>query len=162
MEADTEDAGYSKGAVYSNFATKAELCLAVLDRVHTEQAAAPLTEVGTAPDRVAGLTRWAEKNIGDSSRTALEVEFATTCRRDEFAREEPARRRRSITEPLATVLDAQAETVGVTLSMPAAVTATTLLSLGIGIGVQRAIDPTVTVQPLVDLLRQVLSPAAHP
>ncbi|MBK5217199.1 MAG: TetR family transcriptional regulator, partial [Propionibacteriales bacterium] len=31
------EAGFSKGAVYSNFAGKEELCLAVLDVIHAEQ-----------------------------------------------------------------------------------------------------------------------------
>lgn len=155
-----EAAGYSKGAVYSNFATKNDLCLAVLDRVRLEQASRLVAEVGDAPaldDRIAGFARWAEKNIGDSAWTALEVEFATCGRRDDAVREQFAQRRRAITDLIASLLQAQAEDLGGTLTMPADTAAVTLLGLGIGLGVQRAFDPTVPVQPLVDLLRQTVS-----
>lgn len=39
LERVADEAGYSKGAVYSNFRNKDELCLAVLDRIHDEQVA---------------------------------------------------------------------------------------------------------------------------
>src|SRR5436190_17636833 len=37
LERVADEAGYSKGAVYSNFRNKDELCLAVLDLIHQEQ-----------------------------------------------------------------------------------------------------------------------------
>ncbi|MER5838148.1 TetR family transcriptional regulator, partial [Streptomyces sp. NPDC002130] len=44
IERVAEAAGYSKGAVYSNFATKNELCLAVLDRIALQQVAYDLAD----------------------------------------------------------------------------------------------------------------------
>lgn len=156
-----ETAGYSKGAVYSNFATKNDLCLAVLDRVRERQIDSLLTEVGSDPDfeiRLAGFARWAGHHIGDSSWTALEVEFATANRHDPEVRARLAARRRALTDALADFLTLQAEQCGVRLATPAAHAALTVLGLGIGLGVQRAIDPDVPVAPLVDLLRHFLRP----
>ncbi|MEV8597220.1 TetR/AcrR family transcriptional regulator [Streptomyces sp. NPDC052013] len=160
IERVAEAAGYSKGAVYSNFATKNELCLAVLDRIAAEQVTRLTAAMGDAPrfeDRIEGFARWADETIGDGSWTSLEVEFATANRRDERVCEQLAQRRRSVTDALADLIRSQADELGITPALPADVAALTLLSLGIGLGVQRAFDPTVPVQPLVDLLRSVMS-----
>ncbi|MFI2372794.1 TetR/AcrR family transcriptional regulator [Streptomyces sp. NPDC018833] len=160
MERVAEAAGYSKGAVYSNFATKNDLCLAVLDRIAAEQVTQLAAAMGDAPlfeDRIAGFARWADETIGDSSWTSLEVEFATANRRDKQMCEQLARRRRTVTDALADLIRAQADELGITPALPADTAALTLLSLGIGLGVQRAFDPTVPVQPIVDLLRSVMS-----
>src|SRR4051812_14117980 len=78
LEGIAEAAGYSKGAVYSNFESKDELCLAVLDAVRSERAMA-LTEAvagrETLEDRIEALESWADRNIGDRAWTSLEVEF---------------------------------------------------------------------------------------
>ncbi|MDX3797755.1 TetR/AcrR family transcriptional regulator [Streptomyces sp. AK04-3B] len=160
IERVAEAAGYSKGAVYSNFATKNELCLAVLDRIAMQQVAHIAVAMGDAPrieDRLAGFARWAEQHIGDSSWTALEVEFATANRHDAQVCAQLAHRRRTVTGVLADLIRAQTQELGVTPGMPADTAALILLSLGIGIGVQRAFDPTVPVQPVVDLLQRFLT-----
>jgi AcrR family transcriptional regulator len=160
IERVAEAAGYSKGAVYSNFVTKNELCLAVLDRIAMQQVAHIAAEMGDAPgieDRLAGFARWAERHIGDSSWTALEVEFATANRRDVEVCEKLAHRRRTVTGILADLIRTQVRELGAAPGMPADTAALILLSLGIGIGVQRAFDPTVPVQPVIDLLRRFLT-----
>ena len=160
IERVAEAAGYSKGAVYSNFATKNELCLAVLDRIAMQQVAHIAAEMGDAPgieDRLARFARWADRHIGDSSWTALEVEFATANRRDAEVCEQLAHRRRTVTGILADLIRTQVRELGATPAMPADTAALILLSLGIGIGVQRAFDPTVPVQPVIDLLRRFLT-----
>ncbi|MGW4364085.1 TetR/AcrR family transcriptional regulator [Nocardia takedensis] len=152
-------AGYSKGAVYSNFATKPELGLAVLDVVHGERAQS-LTEAVTAHDtvdaRIEGFARWADANIGDVGWTALEVEFATSTRHMPQIRTELAARRRTVTALLAALIQQQADEAGIDLPLPAEDAALRLLSLGIGLGVQRAFDPEMPVGSVVDLLRTLL------
>ncbi|WP_031469547.1 TetR/AcrR family transcriptional regulator [Sciscionella sediminilitoris] len=150
-----EAAGYSKGAVYSNFATKHELGLAVLEAVQHERIAAVATLLvgaDTFEDRLAAFGRWAETNIGDVGWTALEVEFATSTRHIEEVRVALAQRRRTITTMLTELLRGQAETFGITLPAPAEDVATRLLALGIGLGVQRAFDPELQVTVLLDAL----------
>ncbi|MFI5613813.1 TetR/AcrR family transcriptional regulator [Amycolatopsis sp. NPDC051903] len=156
LEKVAEEAGFSKGAVYSNFRGKDELCLAVLDRIHAEQAALVSAALATA-DGVDGLLAafeaWAERSIGDEAWTALEVEFATGARRDPRIRAELAIRDEAIRDTIAGLLSAYAERFGLTLPMSPADAATALLSLGIGLGVQRAIDPTIPVHVLPAVIR---------
>lgn len=156
------EAGYSKGAVYSNFATKHELGLAVLDVLHGERAMSLAAAVAAAPtveDRLAAFGQWAERNIGDVGWTALEVEFATSNRRVAGVNRALAGRRRELTAAIADLLENQAAELGLDLPLPADDAAVQLLSLGIGLGVQRAFDPELPVSSLVDLLRSILDRA---
>lgn len=162
LERVATEAGFSKGAVYSNFATKHELGLAVLDRVRLERAvllAEAVAEAGDAEQRIAAFAAWAEANIGDVGWTALEVEFATSTRHLPQVRPELAQRRREVTQVVAALLDQQGTELGLELPMPAEDAAVQLLSLGIGLGVQRAFDPDLPVSSLVDLLRSMLDRA---
>jgi AcrR family transcriptional regulator len=142
--------------VYSNFRNKDELCLAVLDRIHDEQVAlvaGALVGAEGMDGLLAALQTWAEHSIGDEAWTALEVEFATNARRDPHVRAELAARDKAIRDTIAGLLTGYAERFGITLPMPADDAATALLSLGIGLGVQRAIDPTIPVNVLPDVIR---------
>lgn len=163
LEKVADAAGYSKGAVYSNFRNKDELCLAVLDAIHESQAsrmAASLETAETMEELLDGLLSWAESNVGDQAWTALEVEFATNVRRDERIRHELAVRDKQIRDALASLLGAHAERLGITLPLPASDCATALLSLGIGLGVQRAVDPEIPVRVLPDIIRLLASRTA--
>ena len=74
-----EDAGYSKGAVYSNFKNKDELCAEVLGRIRLTKVGEITSQLGansTLDDAVAEFARWAERTIGDKRWTLLEVEFS--------------------------------------------------------------------------------------
>ncbi|WP_280347040.1 TetR/AcrR family transcriptional regulator [Nocardia neocaledoniensis] len=156
LEKVATEAGFSKGAVYSNFATKHELGLAVIDVVHGERAeslAQAIMAKDTMPARIDGFARWADENIGDVGWTALEVEFATSTRHLPEVRAELATRRRTLTAMLGSLIQLQADEMGFELPIPAEEAALQLLSLGIGLGVQRAIDPEMPVSALVDLLR---------
>ncbi|MEV0332537.1 TetR/AcrR family transcriptional regulator [Nocardia sp. NPDC050717] len=159
LEKVATEAGFSKGAVYSNFATKHELGLAVIDVVHGERAES-LAEAIMAKDtmaaRIDSFARWADENIGDVGWTALEVEFATSTRHLPEVRAELAIRRRSLTAMLGSLVQVQADEMGFELPIPAEEAALQLLSLGIGLGVQRAIDPEMPVSALVDLLRNLV------
>ncbi|MPY99077.1 MAG: TetR family transcriptional regulator [Actinophytocola sp.] len=151
-------AGYSKGAVYSNFRNKDELCLAVLDDIHAEQAARiaeVITSATSIDDRLARFNDWAERNIGDQAWTALEVEFAVNARRDERLRTELARRDKGIRDIIAGLVTANSTEFGIDMPLSADDAATALLSLGIGLGIQRAIDPTIPVSVLTDVMRLV-------
>src|ERR1700752_3937271 len=77
LEKVADAAGFSKGAVYSNFRNKDELCLAVLDENRAERLAEVLAMI-TESDVRDGLRRfeeWAQKVVGDPGWTSLEVEF---------------------------------------------------------------------------------------
>lgn len=151
-------AGYSKGAVYSNFRNKDELCLAVLDDIHAEQAARiaeVITGSTTVEERITRFQDWAERNIGDQAWTALEVEFAINARRDERLRTELAQRDKGIRDVIANLVTANSSEFGIDLPLSADDAATALLSLGIGLGIQRAVDPSIPVTVLTEVMRLV-------
>ncbi|CAM3326227.1 TetR/AcrR family transcriptional regulator [Kibdelosporangium persicum] len=154
LEKVADEAGFSKGAVYSNFRNKDELCLAVLDQIHHDEIARAVADVGASPsleEGIAGFERWAERMIGDEGWTTLEVEFALQARRDPVLRQELADRDRAIREVIASVLAAHLDGDAATLDPRDMATA--LLSLGIGLGMQRVIDPSIPVDVLVKTLR---------
>lgn len=162
LEKVADEAGYSKGAVYSNFRNKNELCLAVLDEIHAEQVGLIAEAVGqatTMEDRLAAFGRWAEANIGNEAWTALEVEFSVSTRRDRDVRAALATRDKAIRGMIAALAEAQAEDFDMALPLPADTVATALLSLGIGLGLQRAIDPSIPTSILTDVIRHLITTA---
>ncbi len=149
LEKVADAAGYSKGAVYSNFRNKDELCAAVLDEIRAER----LTDaVGlfSQPDRFEALREWAERVIGDPGWTPLEVEFAMHARSNEHMRLDMAGRLAGIVEMLRTAIESADD---LELTMASRQAATVVLALGIGLGLMRSIDPSVPVNGLVDTLR---------
>ena len=156
LEKVADEAGYSKGAVYSNFRNKDELCLAAIDEIRAERASeivAAVTSATSFEQRLAAFERWAERAIGDEGWSNLEIEFGSQVRRDPALRAAFAERGAAIRELLATLITAGAGKLGTVLPLPADRLATALLSLGIGLGLQRAIDPDVAVGTLTDVIR---------
>jgi AcrR family transcriptional regulator len=87
------EAGFSKGAVYSNFASKDELCLAVLASLRADEMRAigqAWSAAHTFDERLAAFTAWAERMIGDTGWTLLEVEFGLSARQNRRLRAELA------------------------------------------------------------------------
>ncbi|MGQ0840606.1 TetR/AcrR family transcriptional regulator [Actinokineospora sp.] len=157
LEKVADAAGFSKGAVYSNFRNKDELCLAVLDDIHAEQLLAIAQAIGGKPldDAIAVFSEWAERMIGDEGWTVLEVEFAVQARRDPALRAELAARDRAVRAAITALAQDLSDRTGPG-PLPPADLATALLSLGIGLGIQRVIDPTLPVHVLADTLRVLL------
>jgi AcrR family transcriptional regulator len=154
LEKVADAAGYSKGAVYSNFRNKDELCTAVLDEVRAERLGEVVEMMARpdAPSRIEALRDWAERVIGDPGWTSLEVEFAVHARPNEELRTELAGRLDAILQMLATAAES-AENAE--LKMPGRETATVMLALGVGLGLLRSIDPAIPVNGLIDTLRLV-------
>jgi len=149
LEKVADAAGYSNGAVYSNFRNKDELCTAVLDEVRAERLGEVL-EIFAKPDtpsRIDAIRDWAERVIGDPGWTTLEVEFAAHARPNDRLRIDLAGRLDGILQMLTTATES-AETSG--LRLPAREAATILLALGVGLGLLRSIDPQIPVSGLID------------
>ena len=151
LEKVADAAGYSKGAVYSNFRNKDELCAAVLDEIRAERFAEVLALV-SQPDRFEAIRDWAERVIGDPGWTPLEAEFAMHARPNEHLRTELAGRLDNLIEMLA---DGVGSADDLELKMPSREAATVLLALAIGLGLMRSIDPAIPVNGLIDTLRLV-------
>lgn len=163
LEQVADEAGFSKGAVYSNFRNKNELCLAALDSIHaeqTQQIVQAMVGSTTLEARLAAFHAWADAAIGDPAWTGLEFEFATHVRRDPALRAELSRREETVRALIAAVVTRNAEELGLTLPVPADEAAAALLSLGIGLGVRRMVEPATPVQVLTDMVRLLLTGGA--
>ncbi|NEA21800.1 TetR/AcrR family transcriptional regulator [Actinomadura bangladeshensis] len=161
LEKVAEAASFSKGAVYSNFATKDELCRTVIEAIRAEQVQAIMDAFlgeGSDEDRLAVFEAWAERTIGDPGWTLLEAEFAIhATRRDPALRAEVASGGRSWAGALRLLLEEEARRRDRPLPLPAADLADALLSLGIGLGLRRAVDPTLSPHALTNTLRLLLT-----
>ena len=156
LEKVAEEAGFSKGAVYSNFDGKDALCLAVLDTLHRDVADAVLGSFSggvTLDEALETFDTWAEARLGDPDWSALEAEFAARSRRDPRLRTALEERNLRIRRMIAGALTTTCERHGLTLPMDEDDLASALLSLGIGLGVQRALNPELRVQVLSDVIR---------
>lgn len=152
LEKVAETAGYSKGAVYSNFANKDELCMAVLDDIRIQRVA-ELTQIATHQEIEAALEQlqeWAERVIGDTSWTPLELELAVQSRRNADLRAQLAARLDGIFEVLGVAID---QVDDVDTPMPGRELAVALLALGVGLGLFRMIDPSIPVSGLIETFR---------
>jgi len=152
LEKVADAAGFSKGAVYSNFRNKDELCVAVLEQQREERLAEILAVLAepVAEQRLQRLQDWAEQVIGDPGWTSLEVEFAMHARRDEQLRADLGARLDSLLGVLASAADG---VVGVQAKLPSRELATVILALGAGLGLFRSFSPSIPVDGLVDTLR---------
>jgi AcrR family transcriptional regulator len=148
LEAVAEAAGFSKGAVYSNFGGKDELCFealsAVIDARVSAAASAAAAPLGTEaiPSRRMG-------RVGDLiARTqALEpgwqvffVELWLRCMRSPGLRARFAEKRRLQRRQIAAVLEAESAATSAPLPLPADQLAATILALSNGLGIEGLID----------------------
>jgi AcrR family transcriptional regulator len=154
-----EEAGYSTGAIYSNFDSKGELGLAVLDRIQAEQLGLVRTifDTGsTLPDKLDAFERWADEAMG-SGWPRLALEFALEARQEPELVQELAERERSATDAIAAAIESQLAGLGMAGILPPRALARTMLSLSIGIALQHLIDPKVSARGLTSLLRAALA-----
>src|SRR5258707_12718958 len=94
LEKVADAAGYSKGAAYSNFRNKDELCTAVLDEVRAERLAGVIDIVAKpeTPPRLDSISDWAQRGIGDPWPATLDAEIVAHARPNEQLRSELAAR----------------------------------------------------------------------
>ncbi len=160
LEQIADEAGYSKGAVYSNFRNKDALCLVVLDRIRLTKLAhlmAVLDLAGPLDSTLDAFRDWADKTIGDRRWTLLEIEFSARSRQSELLREQIAEGAARMRLVIAGFIRSMAEQHDLTPTMTPEAAATMILSTGIGLGLQRAISPELPVDAAVDAVRTILS-----
>src|SRR5205085_3852275 len=150
-------AGFSKGAVYGNFAGKEELCLAVLENhffAYLQRFVADFAAGGTTiEDRLAVLERWFEILLTEEEWQLLAVEFAVQTRHNPKIQEQLAQREKMMRAAVTTLLTQQIKQLGVTPVLPADQLGTVLVAVVGGIAVQRLIDPTIPTSLITDAVR---------
>ncbi len=158
LEKVAEEAGFSKGAVYSNFGGKDDLCLAVLDTIHEEVAEAVLGSLSgtdSLEEALDTFDRWADARIGDPDWSALEAEFAARSRRDPHLKQALQARNDRIRGLIAEALRTTCEEHGLRIPLSYDGAANALYSLGVGLGLQRSLDPQLDVHVLSDVVRVI-------
>ena len=156
------EAGFSKGAVYSNFAGKEELCMAVLDSIHEEQLGGVLSAFSKDTDldgRIDAFVEWAREGLGRPRWTALEVEFASIARHSPYVALELVKRHREITDALTELIAGVVTQEKLDIRLTPRQAATALLSLGIGLGAMRSLDSSIDVDIFGGIIRALLAPS---
>jgi AcrR family transcriptional regulator len=145
VEEIAEQAGYSHGAVYSNFAGKEELFLAVFEDYMTKriEEVTRATEIeGTFAERArAGADQWMERFTKDRDTFLLHLEFMVHAARNPKVGNQLGQRMAALRLEVERRL-AERETGSDTpLPMPAADLALILRALGIGLAVEALNQP---------------------
>lgn len=137
-------AGFTKGAVYSNFGGKQDLFAAVLsDRSeHQFTTAAVLERSAAAEEALVGIARTIARRVTeDTQRGRLGLEFAAHATRHGPTAVAVTRMRRSQRETLTELVTELTERHGVRLTAPAETVALALHCLTIGLSMEHLADP---------------------
>lgn len=137
-----EAAGYTKGAIYSNFASKTDLVIALIERrIAVQQEAAEAALDGMTLEQ--GLRSLDQLLRGGVDRDwfVLAVEFWLQGMRDERARAAMAERYEQARSVMAAILARKYSEAGEEPPMPPRELAIVFEALGIGVGVQSLLDP---------------------
>lgn len=155
LERIAEKAGYSKGAVYSNFAGKEELVLAVLDAHFVHRLDRLQAALHAAPEtveaRLRAFTEWWEEMVGEQEWGVLIFEFASATRDRPQIQAELAAREQRILTFCTMMIETERERFGLTLPLTSAELASVLVSLGSGLSFSRMLEPTIPTRILSDL-----------
>ncbi len=172
VEEIAEEAGYSHGAVYSNFEGKADLFLAVFEEYMAERVGELAeTQAGLAEDapleaRARALAdQWMDRLDRDRESVALHMEFIAHADRDSELAGRFGARSAAMREAVALYISHYQEEAGVELALPADELALVLRALGIGLAVESLVSPDAVrhdlygdfVELLVGLLREGVS-----
>jgi AcrR family transcriptional regulator len=140
VEEIAEAAGYSHGAVYSNFAGKEELFLAVFERYMTQRIGevANATEIeGTYAERArAAADQWMRRFTEDRATFLLHLEFMIHAARNPHLSERLGARMAVLRYEIEGYIAERARVTQTPLPLPAADLALVLRALGIGLAVE--------------------------
>jgi AcrR family transcriptional regulator len=144
LEAVADAAGYTKGAVYSNFATKADLVGGVWAgplgaRAAVSEALLRERSLGDFIDLMGGLL--ADQAANEASYDLLTVEFWLAAMRDPALRAELAEGYRSMRGSLAPVIEGGLAADGVRSDFDGSELATLVSAIGTGILLQYYLEP---------------------
>lgn len=152
-------AGFSKGAVYSNFSGKEELCMEVMDLIHAELLRGVVEAFTADADfdgRIDAFSAWARTELGNPQMTALEAEFSAVARQSEYVAEQLRNRHRAIRAEISRLLRNVVEEAGYEVAFDTDKAAVALLSLGIGAGAMRSLDARLDMDVVGDTMRTLL------
>jgi AcrR family transcriptional regulator len=138
-------AGYTTGAIYSNFERKEDLAIAVLGR-SIEKNEAELVDAlarrGDLADRLVAVIGWRASYLPDVDPLGiLRLELLLLALRDARLRADLTAWQRQLQEAFARLLDQQAAELGVTFRVDTELLAAALLGAAEGTAVAHGLDP---------------------
>ena len=150
-----EEAGYSVGALYSNFDGKDDLFLAVFDG-HLRWYADRLAEAAASSDQKRAFRDWMRAADDDPDQVLIFIEFWAYAVRRPKLRRSFARRMAEMREALAQALERRAQDSETDLALPAETLALVLLSLGRGLGLEQLADPATIDDSVAELVASLI------
>jgi AcrR family transcriptional regulator len=161
------EAGFSTGALYSNFAGKEDLFLALLEaqiRRHSEELAEAVAEAATVEDRAHGAARhWMAFLEREPEMVLLFMEFWALAVRDPEVRGRFAARYADVRATVSELIERGAADLGVELVIPAEQLAAAVDALADGIALQKLADPEAIPDELFGrILSLLLAGASRP
>jgi AcrR family transcriptional regulator len=139
------EAGYTTGALYSNFETKGDLFVAVFEEYAAARAAEVEEAVGAAGDvdsrPAAAAAQWMEKLGAEPQWFPLWVEFWTYAVREPQLRKKFAVPLGALRVTVGRLVERRARERGFALAMPAEQIGLAIKALGEGIALEKLIDP---------------------
>lgn len=148
VEEIAEDAGYSHGAVYSNFEGKADLFLAVFEDYMTErvrelaETQAALPEDAPLQARARALAdQWMDRLARDRQSMTLHMEFIAHADRDPELARRFGTRSMAMREAVARYIAHYQQEAGLDLAMGVDDLALVLRALGIGLAIESLVSP---------------------
>jgi AcrR family transcriptional regulator len=139
-----EEAGFSKGVVYSQFSSKGDLFLALLDERIDERAEENehLARRHAGLAAIAALVRSADRDgRAQPGWSGLLVEFRAVAARDSVLNQRYAEAHARTVKRLAQLIDRSFAEAGTSVGAPSHVLAQFILALGSGITLERSVDP---------------------
>jgi AcrR family transcriptional regulator len=144
-------AGWSKGAVFSNFAGKDELFLAVLEDQNRTRRAEQIAEMQAAPSLAEALMAAGREMAGAQARdpewTPLLVEFWTHASRDDALRARVSAAHEDLLDGYAAVVTELAARDGLEFVAPVKAVCRGAAALARGLALERLLDPAAVPEP---------------
>jgi AcrR family transcriptional regulator len=150
-----EEAGYTKGAVYSNFASKDDLFVAVLEGHFSDRVRAYETlvlDAASSEDAYRAVARyWHDANEREPEWSRLVVEFLAHASRDDQLRHEVKRVREQGLDAIARLVDGLAARFGVRYTIPTRDMVRGSGALNRGLAVEQLLDPDLSVEAFEEM-----------
>ncbi|MBJ8346216.1 TetR/AcrR family transcriptional regulator [Antrihabitans sp. YC2-6] len=167
LEQIAQEAGYTQGAVYSNFRNKSEIGIAVIDQMYDDEERRLLELFTNAVAHGRGwqdaILEWTRTgSLGDVGWARLETEVAAFSTDDGKLRAATADRYTRIRQRWGRLIESTADAAGITLPVSHEVLAIGLLGLSLGVGLQRAADPSVSGNVVAELLQALATQQGFP
>jgi AcrR family transcriptional regulator len=144
LDAVAEAAGYTKGAVYSNFATKADLFLALIERYVEQEAKAQAVQLesGTIEQFIDALdTTLEHQTRGNPEWVLLQIEFFLAAARDPAIRAKYLKGSEEMREASGQTIDAKLAEISAKAPFNGRELGILLNALGVGIALNFHLEP---------------------